>query len=95
MGHVPFSYSHLDAWQRRRSHCCLCLVLFDSGSLGRMEEFIGLVVLSCVEDQEWDEEERGSLFCASTVGSWTLELVNFERENGVGCGDFRFMGFHI
>eukprot|EP00957_Ditylum_brightwellii_P088906 6769822-Ditylum_brightwellii.AAC.1 len=59
-----------------------------------MEELIGLVVLSCVEDQEWDEEERGLLFCASTVGSWTLELVNFERGNGVGHGDFGFMGLN-
>jgi len=57
-----------------------------------MQELIGLVVLSCVEEREWDEEERGSLFHASTVGSWNVELVNFERGDGGGAWRFQIHG---
>eukprot|EP00957_Ditylum_brightwellii_P043850 3324821-Ditylum_brightwellii.AAC.1 len=57
-----------------------------------MEELIGLVELSCVEERERDEVERRLLFCALTVGLWNLGLINFERGNVGGAQRFQIYG---
>jgi len=48
--------------------------------LGRIEDILGSVAV-CVEEREWEEEERGSLDRASAVGSWNT----FWEDCMIGC----------